>query len=74
MTGTGFRRMLTDVSLTAGAPPTVNVARDQSGGGATVTVGVYVVEFDPTYVKVQQGTFTLANGAAGPANVGLRRP
>ena len=71
MTGTGFRRMLTDVSLTAGAPPTVDVARDQSGGGTTVTVGVYVVEFDPTYVKVQQGTFTLANGAAGPANVGL---
>ena len=71
MTGTGFRRMLTDVSLTAGAPPTVNVARDQSGGGATVTVGVYVVEFDPTYVKVQQGTFTLANGSGG---AGQRRP
>jgi len=42
-------RVFGDVSLTAGSPPTVTVQRGQTGG--TLTVGVYVVEFDPVYVQ-----------------------
>jgi hypothetical protein len=65
----GFGNAHVDVFLTAGAPPTVTAQRGLSGG--TLTVGVFVVEFDPTYVKVQQGVFSFAGGNAGPVNVGI---
>jgi len=65
----GFGNAFTDVFLTAGSPPTVTVQRDLTGG--TVTVGVYVVEFDPAYVRVQQAPFSLASGTAGPVTAGL---
>ena len=60
----GFGLAYPDVFLTAGSPATVSAQRTVAGG--TVTVGVYVVEFDPTYVRVQQGTFAFAAGNLGP--------
>jgi hypothetical protein len=65
----GFGNAHADVFLTAGAPPFVTAQRTLTGG--TLTVGVFVVEFDPAYVKVQQGTFAFAGGNAGPVNVGI---
>ena len=64
-----FGRSFTDVSVLAGSPPSVFIQRGLTSG--VVTVGVYVVEFDPAWVKVQQGTFAMADGNAGPVNVGL---
>ncbi len=61
-----FGKIFADVFLTPGSPPTVTAQRDLAGG--IVTVGVYVVEFDPTYVKVQQGTFGLTGAQVGPVN------
>ena len=54
-----FRHTFTDITFAAGSPPTVTATRDTAAG--TVTVGVYVVEFDPTRVKVQQGPFAINN-------------
>lgn len=65
----GYGNMFTDVYLTAGSPPRVNVQRNLTGGA--LSVGVFVVEFDPTYVKVQQGTFAFAAGNAGPVTAGI---
>jgi hypothetical protein len=54
-----FEQILTDVYFTAG--PNVNARREFSGG--TIDLGVYVVEFDPTYVRVQQNMLTMPNGS-----------
>ena len=68
-TANSFGEMFADVLLTAGAPPTVTATRNTAGG--TVTVGVYVVEFDPALVRVQQGVFSMPNGTLGPVGVGI---
>jgi hypothetical protein len=65
----GFGLAYPDVFVTAGSPATVTAQRTVAGG--TVTVGVYVVEFDPAYVRVQQGTFALAAANAGPVTPGI---
>jgi Peptidase family C25 len=65
----GFGNVFTDVFLTAGSPPSVTVQRDLTPG--TVTVGVYVVEFDSSYVRVQTGTFAIASGSAAPVTAPL---
>ena len=57
-----YERSFTDVFFQTG-PARVTAQRDEGVG--TVTVGVFVVEFEPAYVKVQQGTFSILNGA-GP--------
>jgi hypothetical protein len=44
----------------------VTVQRGAGAAGTTLTVGVFVVEFDPAHVKVQQGTFAMVNGDLGP--------
>jgi hypothetical protein len=62
----GFGRMFTDVYVTAGSPPTVTVERGVADTG-TVTVGIYIVEFQPADVRVQRGTYSLATGSTGPA-------
>jgi len=54
-----YERSFTDVFFQTG--PTRVTAQRFEGVG-TVTVGVFVVEFDPAYVNVQQGTFAYANG------------
>ena len=54
-------RTFVDISLAAGSPPTVT-ARSTYAGGGPVDVGVFVVEFDPTQVRVQQGTFSMTAG------------
>ena len=51
-----FDRFFTDVYFEAG--PQVTARREVSGG--TVDLGVYVVEFDPTYVTVQQNSTELS--------------
>jgi hypothetical protein len=54
-----FEQILTDIYFTAG--PNVNARREFSGG--TIDIGVYVVEFDPAYVSVQQNVLTMPNGS-----------
>jgi len=54
-----YEQAFTDVFV-QNSPANVYAYRDNSTG--TVVVGVFVVEFDPAYVRVQQGTFTYANG------------
>lgn len=56
-----YNNVLTDIFFAAG-PSRVTVQRATSTG--TVSLGVYVVEFDPAYVNVLQGTFSMANGVA----------
>ena len=53
-----YERSFTDLFFQTG-PTRVTAQRDEGVG--TVTVGVYVVEFDPTYVNVQQGIFAIPN-------------
>jgi len=47
-----------------GGPTRVTAQRGSTGG--MVTVGVSVVEFDPAYVNVQQGTLAIGNADTGP--------
>jgi hypothetical protein len=54
-----FHDLVFDVYFEAG--PKVTVARADSAG--TVYVGIYVVEFNSTYINVQQGTWTIANSS-----------
>jgi hypothetical protein len=69
MTVTGidgnFHVGFTDIFFQTG-PTRVTAQRGNSAAGTTVTVGVFVVEFDPAHVKVQQGTFAMANNQTGP--------
>ena len=41
----------------------VAVERDTAGVNVVITATVYVVEFEPTEVSVQQGTWTISNGS-----------
>jgi len=50
--------ILCDVYFTAGSPPTVTARR--SAGTGTVTVSIFVVEFDGTNVVVQMDTFSMS--------------
>ncbi|HEY7697601.1 MAG TPA: hypothetical protein VIE88_04255, partial [Vicinamibacteria bacterium] len=63
MTGidNNFDQVFTDVFFQAG-PSRVTAQRFTAGG--TLSVGVFVVEFDPAYVNVRQGTFSMLAGAA----------
>jgi hypothetical protein len=69
MTVTGidgnFHVGYTDIFFETG-PTRVTAQRGNSAAGTTVTVGVFVVEFDPAHVNVQQGTFQIANNQTGP--------
>jgi hypothetical protein len=56
-----FDQVFTDVFFQSG-PARVTAQRFTSGG--TLDIGVYVVEFDPAYVNVRQGTFSLFAGVA----------
>ncbi len=56
-----YDQLFADVFFQAG-PARVTAQRFTAGG--TLDVGVYVVEFDPAYVNVQQNTFSLAAGVA----------
>jgi len=56
-----YDQVFADVFFQA-APSRVTAQRFTSGG--TLSVGVYVVEFDPAYVAVQQNTFSLFAGVA----------
>jgi uncharacterized repeat protein (TIGR01451 family) len=60
-----YGSVFTDVYL-QGSPARVTAQR--SGSTGIVRVGVFVVEFDPAYVGVQQGTFSIANGAMAPGS------
>jgi hypothetical protein len=51
-----FDQLFTDVYFEAG--PKVTARRQVSGG--TIDLGIYVVEFDPTYVTVQQNSTALS--------------
>ena len=56
-----YRRVFTDLYFQT-APLRVTAQRSTSGG--TLSVGVFVVEFDPAFVNVQQGTFSMFAGNA----------
>ncbi len=58
-TDSDFHDLVFDVYFEAG--PKVTVARAQSAG--TVYVGIYVVEFNSTFINVQQGTWTIADSS-----------
>jgi hypothetical protein len=62
---TGYDSNLLDIYFEAG--PKVTISR--TNGTGTIDVGVYVVEFDPTYVRVQQGTLTLTGTASGTTDI-----
>ena len=64
-TSSEYRNAFTDVSFQAG-PARVTVQR--SGTTGTVSVGVFVVEFDPAFVNVHQAAFTV-NSGVGSSNV-----
>jgi hypothetical protein len=56
-----FPKAHPDIYMESG--PKVTAARQITGG--TLSIGVFVVEFDsPSKVRVQQGTFTIANGSS----------
>ncbi len=56
-----FDQFFSDVFFQAG-PTRVTVQRSTAGGA--LSVGVFVVEFDPAFVNVQQGTFALPAASA----------
>ncbi len=56
-----YDQLFTDVFFQNG-PARVTAQRFTSGG--TLSVGVFVVEFDPNFVNVHQGTFSLFAGVA----------
>jgi len=72
VTGTEVRfgRRLTDVYFETG-PTRVTAQRDVGTGSKTISVGVFVVEFDPAFVNVHQGTFVNAQAAAQPTTSGI---
>jgi hypothetical protein len=55
-----YERAFTDVFFETG-PTRVTALRDEGVG--TVTLGVFVVEFDPAYVNVQPGIFAIGNAS-----------
>lgn len=55
-----YERSFTDLFFQTG-PTRVTAQRDEGVG--TVTLGVFVVEFDPAYVNVQPGTFAIGNAS-----------
>ena len=67
-TNARFARVLTDISFQTG-PDRVTVQRDSGTG--TTSVGVHVVEFDPAFVNVHQGTFANALSAGQPTTSGI---
>lgn len=62
---TDFNTFLADVWFTAGP----NVTAQKSGTG-TVNLGVFVVEFDPAYVRVQSGAINTFTGLTGSNTLG----
>ncbi|MGD8898313.1 MAG: hypothetical protein PVJ73_19955, partial [Acidobacteriota bacterium] len=72
--GTGndedFDRTFTDIFFQAG-PARVTAQRGYTGSSAQLTVGVYVVEFDPAFVRVQSGAWSMAyNTTSSTAGLG----
>ena len=57
-----FDQFFTDVFFQAAPPARVTAQRFTAGG--TLSVGVFVVEFDPAYVNVRQGPFAMGAGTA----------
>ena len=59
-TGTGgnLRNLFADIWFTDSGTPAVHAQRANSGGA--LEVGIFVVEFDPNEVKVQQGSFSFS--------------
>jgi hypothetical protein len=55
-----FDRKSSDIYFEAG--PKVTAVRENTNG--QLNLGIYVVEFNPSYVTVQQGTYSIADTAA----------
>jgi len=63
---TDFDSILADIYFESG--PKVTATRSASSG--TVNLGIYVVEFDPSKVKVQQGTISSFAGTSSTSSLG----
>jgi hypothetical protein len=63
---TDFDTILADVYFTAGSP---NKVTAQKTGSGTVNLGVFVVEFDSSMVRVQSGTIASFTGLSGTTNI-----
>jgi len=60
-------RTQVDIDFVAGSPPSVRASRSQTTGA--VYVSIYVVEFNSSNVRVQQGTFSLTSATSTTATL-----